>query len=288
MDKLQYDSFHKFMVSLGIVLIALPIIAYIFFIKYEPIILTQNEFNNLSVLSLKNISYKEKIIEIFTRCLPYISVILFLLGACCVIFGVIGWRKIQKNLDAQIEYDTTMKKISAKKMSASEIVLKAAEEVSEIEQVDECEKVTNNVSNKMLMSQNYMLNYMRIEDLCFSKLLNQYSKKYDLKRYLRIGKYEYDFIGISKKDNIDLIFEVKYWRQIPSRQILERILQRLLLSGENYKSNVCRDFKMILVIVAPREKINKIKSKIVDKDLNLDIRYFIEEELLMYNCKGNK
>ena len=36
MDKLQYDSFHKFMVSLGIILITLPIVAYIFLIKSEP------------------------------------------------------------------------------------------------------------------------------------------------------------------------------------------------------------------------------------------------------------
>lgn len=67
MDKLQYDSFHKFMVSLGIILITLPIVAYIFLIKSEPIILSQNDFNTLSTFSLKNISEKEHIIEIFTR-----------------------------------------------------------------------------------------------------------------------------------------------------------------------------------------------------------------------------
>ena len=63
MDKLQYDSFHKFMVSLGIILITLPIVAYIFLIKSEPIILSQNDFNTLSTFSLKNISEKEHIIE---------------------------------------------------------------------------------------------------------------------------------------------------------------------------------------------------------------------------------
>ena len=130
-----------------------------------------------------------------------------------------------------------------------------------------------------------MLKYMQIEDSCFSKISEQYSKKYNLKRYLRIGKYEYDFIGISKKDNIDLIFDVKYWRQIPSTKILKSTLQRLFSSGVNYENNARRNFKIILIIVSPREKINRIKSQMVDKNLNfefgfnIEIRYFVEEDL---------
>ena len=130
-----------------------------------------------------------------------------------------------------------------------------------------------------------MLKYMQIEDSCFSKISEQYSKKYNLKRYLRIGKYEYDFIGISKKDNIDLIFDVKYWRQIPSTKILKSTLQRLFSSGVNYENNARRNLKIILIIVSPREKINRIKSQMVDKNLNfefgfnIEIRYFVEEDL---------
>ena len=92
-------------------------------------------------------------------------------------------------------------------------------------------------------------------------------------------------MGISKKDNVDLIFEVKYWRQIPSTQILKSTLQRLFSSGENYENNARRNFKIILIIVSTREKINRIKSQMVDKNLNfefrfnIEIRYFVEEDL---------
>ena len=237
MDKLQYDSFHKFMVSLGIILITLPIVAYIFLIKSEPIILSQNDFNTLSTFSLKNISEKEHIIEIFTRYLSFSSIILILLGSVLIIYGCKKWSKIQKQLDAQIEYDTTIKQINAQKMSVTEIALKTAEEVLEAENVEDCDGITSNIPNTISTSQNHMLKYMQIEDSCFSKMSEQYSKKYNLKRYLRIGKYEYDFIGISKKDNIDLIFEVKYWRQIPSMQMLKSTLQRLFSSGVNYENN---------------------------------------------------
>lgn len=285
MDKLQYDSFHKFMVSLGIILITLPIVAYIFLIKSEPIILSQNDFNTLSTFSLKNISEKEHIIENFTRYLSFSSIILILLGRVLIIYGCKKWSKIQKQLDAQIEYDTTIKQINAQKMSAPEIALKTAEEVLEAETIEDCDEITNNTLNTISTSQNYMLKYMQIEDSCFSKISEQYSKKYNLKRYLRIGKYEYDFIGISKKDNIDLIFDVKYWRQIPSTKILKSTLQRLFSSGVNYENNARRNFKIILIIVSPREKINRIKSQMVDKNLNfefgfnIEIRYFVEEDL---------
>ena len=285
MDKLQYDSFHKFMVSLGIILITLPIIAYIFVIRGEPIILSQNDFNTLSTFSLKNISQKEYIIEIFAKYLPFLSIILILLGFVLIIYGCKKWSKIQKQLDAQIEYDTTIKQINAQKMSETEIVLKTAEEVLEAETVENCDEISDNTPNTISTSRNHMLKYMQIEDYCFSKISEQYSKKYNLKKYLRIGKYEYDFIGISKKDNIDLIFEVKYWRQIPPIATLDNTLHRLFSSGENYERNAHRNFKIILIIVSPKEKINRIKNKMIERNSNyefgskIEIRYIVEEDL---------
>lgn len=100
MDKLQYDSFHKFMVSLGVILIALPIVACIFVIKSEPIILSQNDFNTLSTFSLKNICQKEQIIEFFTECLSFLAIILISLGITLIIHGCKKWVKVQKQLDA--------------------------------------------------------------------------------------------------------------------------------------------------------------------------------------------
>lgn len=170
-------------------------------------------------------------------------------------------------------------------MSATEIALKTAKEVSEAETIENCDEISDNTPNTISTSSNHMLKYMQIEDSCFSKISDQYSKKYNLKRNLCIGKYQYDFIGISKKDNLDLIFEVKYWRQIPSTQILETILHRLFSSGENYENHAHRNFKIILIIVSTKEKINRIKNRMLDKNsnsefgFNIEIRYLVEEEL---------
>lgn len=41
MDKLQYDSLYKFLVSLGIILIALPIAALVYLLNSEPILIVK-------------------------------------------------------------------------------------------------------------------------------------------------------------------------------------------------------------------------------------------------------
>lgn len=277
MEKLQYDSFHKFIVSLGIILITLPIVGYIFFIKSEPIILNQNDFNTLSTFSLKMINEKWIMIETFTRILPFLSIILFLSGSILIIYGCKKWGKIQKQLDDQIGYDTTIKKFNVQKMNILEIKFKTAKELLEENNSEDCGIITNST---MSTSQKHILKYIKIEDLCFSKISKKYSKEYNLKRYLRIGKYEYDFIGISKKDNIDLIFEVKYWNNIQHlNSIVENSLHRLVLSGKNYEKNVCRDVKLILIIVSTREKINEIKYKKFDENSNIEICYYVEKDL---------
>ena len=51
MDKLQYDSFYKFLVSLGIVLITLPIFVLLYILNADYILISQNDYNNLSAIS---------------------------------------------------------------------------------------------------------------------------------------------------------------------------------------------------------------------------------------------
>ena len=48
MDKLQYDSLYKFLVSLGTVLIALPIAAFIFLANQSTLIISKMEYEILS------------------------------------------------------------------------------------------------------------------------------------------------------------------------------------------------------------------------------------------------
>ena len=87
MNKLQYDSFYKFLVSAGIILIIFPIIALGFFFNSEILILSQNEFDNLSEHSLRAICQKENILHFIITIFPFVACGLFLFGVGLLIYG---------------------------------------------------------------------------------------------------------------------------------------------------------------------------------------------------------
>lgn len=302
MNKLQYDSFYKFLVSAGIILIIFPIIALGFFFNSEILILSQNEFDNLSEHSLRAICQKENIIHFIITIFPFVACGLLLFGVVLLIYGCYKWRKIQNHLDEQVESDTTIKKINAKKMSAEEIVNKASFEVSETEVPFDIDPVINDSNpnsdvdkkgNYKAKSQgirnshiNHIIDYMKVERMCFMEVNRQYGKRYDLQNNVKIDNIEYDFIAVSKYDNIDIIFEVKYWRSLPASSAISNMLYRLTKAGINYENSAHRNFRLTLIIVTPNKNIDLIKNRINkmqnenDNHAPIKIEYYVEEELL--------
>ena len=302
MYKLQYDSFYKFLVSAGIILIIFPIIALGFFFNSEILILSQNEFDNLSEHSLRAICQKENILHFIITIFPFVACGLLLLGVVLLIYGCYKWRKIQNHLDEQVESDTTIKKINAKKMSAEEIVNKASFEVSETEvpfDIDPVikdnypksvidEKGNNKVKSQDIRNShiNHIIDYMKVERMCFMEVNRQYGKRYDLQNNVKIDNIEYDFIAVSKYDNIDIIFEVKYWRSLPASSAISNMLYRLTKAGINYENSAHRNFRLTLIIVTPNKNIDLIKNRINkmqnENDIHsqIKIEYYVEEELL--------
>jgi hypothetical protein len=55
MDKLQYDSFYKFLVSLGMLLITLPVLAFLYVLNMDCKIISQSDYDNLSQISIQRI-----------------------------------------------------------------------------------------------------------------------------------------------------------------------------------------------------------------------------------------
>lgn len=114
MDKLQYDSFYKLLVSLGLILIALPALPFYYLLNRNMILITQLEYDALSTFSLNNLIEHERMINSFINCLPIISTISITIGILLIIIGSCKWYPIQKQLDKQIYSDTTIKMVSVK------------------------------------------------------------------------------------------------------------------------------------------------------------------------------
>lgn len=66
MDKLQYDSFYKFLVSLGMLLITLPVLAFLYVLNMDCKLINQSDYDNLSQISIQRIQNNENLLD-FTR-----------------------------------------------------------------------------------------------------------------------------------------------------------------------------------------------------------------------------
>lgn len=256
MDKLQYDSLYKFFVSLGIVLIILPFALLVYLMNREPILISRVDFCALSGYSHQMIGNQMELTSYFLKIFPIFGAISFSLGCGSVAYGVYKWNGVQGDLDKKINAEATIQALDAMKMTAGEIKDKEKNEV---------EEGNENIRESGPMSQDGVespiLKYREIEDKCYAFFERKYGKKYDFNRNIRMGKYNYDFIGVSQLDNVDLVVEIKYYKFAAgnSRRLYD-VFERFSGAGVNYETIAHRNFRCIVVVVTPKEQLPKLET----------------------------
>ena len=262
MNNLEYDNIYKFFVSLGIVLMILPIAIAVFLYFAEPILISQTEYESLSDFSLNMIYQRNQLSNVVNIAFPWIAFVAFAAGLLFFIRGLHKWSSQQKVLDEKLKVEAEIQQKTLSQMSSAEVFEKVEKEVKEdivIETQNNQESTTDDDHTSRIRK------YYEIEDLCFSYFASKYRNKYIFKRNIRIGRFEYDFIGVSQKDNIDLIFEIKYYRNISAiKRQLFSLFNRLYTSGINYESTVHRNFRCFAVIVTAKEQLSYLRSTIED------------------------
>lgn len=257
MDKLQYESLYKFLVSLGIILITLPIVALAYLLNRDPVLISQTDFNELSEYSQKIIEYRNSLTSYFVDIFPWFGAIFICLGFFLLVYGIYKWKAVQKNLDKKLDAEATMQTLSLMEMSIKEVDAKVEAEVKEDVSVEAIGKTAPTATDTQFSQIN---KYKEIEDLCYDYFSTRYSKKYCFKRNIRMGKHHYDFIGVSQSDNIDLIVEVKYWRNPSdiSRRLFD-VFHRIYDAGVNYETIAHRNFRIIVVIITSKEQLPQLE-----------------------------
>ena len=279
MDKLEYDSLHKFLVSLGVIFIALPFAVLYFLFSNDVVLISQVDFDGLSLYSQNLLHQQSLLWKIAILVLPIVCLLLFFAGIVLLVIGISNWHRVQTNLDAVIEADRIRHELENEKMKNSEILEKATEEVRENEQQP-------NTSEHSAI-----INHLDIEDRYFAMISNEWPvwkrRRYSFWRNIKIGKYEYDGVAVSTMDNIDLIYEIKHWKQPRSMQLLRKSLERLYNAGVNYETLKHRNFTCVLAIVAPKASLSSIKRWVenllhegVEFDISkIQIQYIAEETI---------
>jgi len=211
MDKLQYDSFYKFLVSLGIILIVAPFIGvYYFIFNTNNYLISNLEYENLTETSLIILQKRDDIYFFILNILPFIVVFLFILGCLILSYGIFKWKKFQKEIDEQTILKTEEQRINLKKMSPSEIIEKAYLEYNNME-------VNSDELN--------IIKDIRNEDMYFELLKDKLTGNYDFFQNIKVGDCRFDIIAVSQKDDYDKIFELKMVKQRININSFESMVQ---------------------------------------------------------------
>lgn len=302
MDKIEYDSFYKFIVSMGIGLVVIPIVGSYYLISNSyNIIVSEEKYNNLSVASKSFVDRKIFWISTIFNILPIIATVLISIGIILIIIGSIKWYNIQKEMDKTIvlgndnlELD---KKEKMKNLTPSEILEKVLVQIKEdnnttqdSEKVDDTkdntdknkQTVEREIKERNSMDVHGIGKYIEIENKCLKWVEDKYKRDYIINQNVRIGVQEFDIIGISKSNNIDKLFEVKYWR---NRSNIQETLKRLEQRGRDYEDNMKRNWCAELIIVTPEENfvnMNNLINTVISKNQvndNINIVCISENEL---------
>lgn len=258
MNNLQYDSFYKFLVSLGVVLIALPLGFLFYLLNIDQLLISKSEYENLSSLSLHSLEQHHNLLSAITSVSPFILIPLIVIGIALIIIGGRKWYGLQKELDKQLKADTFLKTNAITELNSTESTEKAIKEVfAESESAAE-------------VTPNDIVEYMKVEDKCFKYYLPKLSKRYHLKQNLQIDNAIYDMVAISKQNYTDLIFEIKHWIISPSPDRLYKLADHIKYIGEKYKSTTDHEIEYVIIVVTPKSQLKNIEKKVNSFFMNYD------------------
>ena len=285
MDKLQYDSFYKFIVSVGVILIIAPLFCLHYLVSgsYD-IIMTEEEANNLSQISSEFLNIKIQYVQSIFKYLPTVCLIFIGIGIIFTFWGCFKWFQIQKTLDQITILDLEEKELHIQSMSAQEIAEKVIKE--DIENHENA-NTDSQISHSYSSTSSRIRKAFEIEDACYNYLKDKLKKKYTVHQNVKVGYCDYDIIASSKYGNIDLLYEIKYWNNTVSKSFLARLIEQVESLGVSYKNNAHRNFRFIILIISSQD----ISSETTDYLNNLILRKnlsFISVECMNENQLFNK
>lgn len=282
MDKLQYDSFYKFIVSVGVILIVAPLFCLHYLVSgsYD-IIMTEEEANNLSQISSEFLNIKIQYVQSIFKYLPIVCLIFIGIGIIFTFWGCFKWLQIQKTLDQITRLDLEEKELHIQSMSAQEIAEKVIkEDIENHENTNSDSQISHSYSS----ASSRIRKAFEIEDACYNYLKDKLKKKYTVHQNVKVGNCDYDIIASSKYDNIDLLYEIKYWNNTVSKSFLARLIEQVERRGVSYENNAHRNFRFIILIISSQdissEITNYLNNLILRKNLSfISVEYMNENQL---------
>lgn len=252
--KFEFGDLYKFIVSLGVVLITLSILAPWMFLR-EPFDLfrSESEINALSDVAKAVVIKRQYAVSFIVSFIPWFSSIGSAVGMIFIFFGLKNWRENQLHLDEQTRLDVEIKKQSLRDATKDEIEEKETSEYESL-QVAESGKYDSYVVNS------FRSQYSKIEELVYSRLSKVYGSKFDVSHNKMVASVELDIL-LRGKDMLtkDYIVEVKYIRKGFNFGWLREVYLKNIYAKSVYSQMTNRLPNTLLLIVIELEAYNEEK-----------------------------
>lgn len=208
MLKLEYDNLYKFIASIGMFLIAVPVFVVYYVINMnDQLLIRKDAYCTLTQESICFLQRRNQALILILNILPYVCIIAVVLGIFLLIYAYYKWNKIQVELDRQLITKTQIQLKSLEKLSPSEHIDNINAEIEEnLDDKTKANKLTLGEVKEMYM------NMVGVENLCYEYILRKKQDAYDIQQNIKVGGKQYDIIARSKKDSKDILYEVKYWK----------------------------------------------------------------------------
>lgn len=279
MDKINYDNFNKFLVSMGIIFIILPFSGFVFICSDSfDLLIPKDELLTYTETAQMVIALKQSIPLFMKHKLVWIvAIFIVLIGLLMLGIGLVGWHGQQKKEDTLKDLEVRQKKAEIEKitdtMSDEQIIENMVKNSAVVSDSSELYGEINNIVKYMMIEYRFF-NYIK-------------SNKFDyiVKRNVVMEKCEFDVVAFAKSSFAkDYIYEVKYiYHNITISKINEyrnRMKEQKKIFSE--QTNHLPYAVLVLIVIDDLYEDVKNKTKKLEKWNNYAIHIVRESELSDY------
>ena len=292
--KVEYDSLHKFRVSLGLLIWALPWIVRGLLVTMVSDNISQKDFDELSDFSKDNLMSIWNMRKVYEKYFILIAIAAFLIGLFFLILGLVKWRIMQKLSEDNQKKNNEKLELENKELIArlrsitrnlredenynSLLTEEKSEKSKEIEVgavIPKSKGKSRPVKEEQSITIDQVIDYLAIEDKVYKQLRCENRNQYDFIQNMRLsGNYEIDIVAQSRNGEKDIVYEVKKFTQRYNNfDQIEHVVKKLNSARMAYEAEKGRKAVPILVLVAsPKDDIGKTEDLLKYSPLVSNVR----------------
>ena len=290
MNKPEYGDLYRFIVSIGILLIASSVaIPWLFLNQPFHSEMSLTEINNLTENAQRLIQIRQNSALWILQNFMWVSIILATLGVLTIIFGIFKWNQKQKLLDRTDELHKEKLEKEVKRMSPEQIALKATQDsiAADWETTDD-EYLVDSIRK----SDEKIIKYFDVENIVLKKLNQCYNSR-NVYTHRIVGDHEIDVI-IRTKQSERVLIEIKRLTSYKQSENFYHSIEKQLESTIRSYKELSPSRKLlglgIVIIDIDDQHIYKNEEfqSQINKNTNTPILVFHKKEFVDMSCSSLK